>query len=96
MGDYQQLSVWKQAHAFALEVYRSSASFPESERFGLVLNCGEQLSQWSRTLPKDPVAGQAAIKAGSIKWLEDLCAKSSASCCSPAMWATCSLSLGQS
>ena len=36
MGDYQQLSVWKQAHGFALEVYRSTASFPESERFGLV------------------------------------------------------------
>jgi four helix bundle protein len=35
MGDYQQLSVWKQAHGFTLEVYRITAGFPESERFGL-------------------------------------------------------------
>jgi four helix bundle protein len=35
MGDYQQLSVWKQAHGFALEVYSTTASFPESERYGL-------------------------------------------------------------
>jgi four helix bundle protein len=35
MGDYQQLAVWKQAHGFTLEIYRSTASFPESERFGL-------------------------------------------------------------
>ena len=27
--------MWKQAHGFALEVYRATTSFPESERFGL-------------------------------------------------------------
>jgi four helix bundle protein len=35
MGNYQQLSVWKQAHGFVLEVYRSTRSFPTSERYGL-------------------------------------------------------------
>ena len=35
MGDYQQLFVWKQAHGLALEIYRTTASFPENERFGL-------------------------------------------------------------
>src|SRR6266850_1051013 len=35
MGDYRHLSVWKRAHDFTLVVYRSTASFPESERYGL-------------------------------------------------------------
>jgi len=36
MGDYRQLSVWKRAHGLALEVYRSTRSFPDHERYGLV------------------------------------------------------------
>jgi four helix bundle protein len=35
MSDYRNLIVWKRAHAFALEVYFSTRSFPDSERFGL-------------------------------------------------------------
>jgi four helix bundle protein len=35
MSDYRKLIVWKRAHAFALEVYLSTKSFPDSERFGL-------------------------------------------------------------
>ena len=35
MSDYRNLIVWKRAHAFALEVYLSTRSFPDSERFGL-------------------------------------------------------------
>ena len=35
MGDYRQLFVWKQAHGLALEIYRRTASFPDTERFGL-------------------------------------------------------------
>ena len=35
MSDYRNLIVWKRAHAFALEVYLSTKSFPDSERFGL-------------------------------------------------------------
>jgi four helix bundle protein len=35
MGDFQQLSVWKRSHAFALAVHRFTARFPVSERYGL-------------------------------------------------------------
>jgi four helix bundle protein len=35
MGDYRSLSVWKQAHDFALKIYLSTRQFPDSERFGL-------------------------------------------------------------
>jgi four helix bundle protein len=36
MGDYRELSVWKRAHALALGIYRSTQSFPDRERYGLV------------------------------------------------------------
>lgn len=35
MGNYQRLTVWKQAHGLVLEVYRSTKNFPVSERYGL-------------------------------------------------------------
>jgi four helix bundle protein len=35
MGNYEQLTVWKHAHAFAVELYRSTGSFPQRERYGL-------------------------------------------------------------
>ena len=35
MGDYRQLSVWKRAHSLSLEVFRLTAAFPSSERYGL-------------------------------------------------------------
>ena len=35
MGNFKQLSVWKRAHSFALEVHRCTSSFPVSERYGL-------------------------------------------------------------
>jgi four helix bundle protein len=35
MGDYRQLSVWKRAHGLSLDIYRSTQSFPDSERYGL-------------------------------------------------------------
>jgi four helix bundle protein len=36
MGDYKELLVWKQAHGFALEIYRTTRLFPDEERYGLV------------------------------------------------------------
>lgn len=33
---FQDLEVWKNAHAFVLEVYRLTARFPDQERFGLI------------------------------------------------------------
>src|SRR4051812_30166893 len=35
MGNYRQLSVWKQAHGLVLNVYQSTKGFPDRERFGL-------------------------------------------------------------
>ena len=35
VGNYRQLRVWKQAHKLALEVYRSTETFPARERYGL-------------------------------------------------------------
>ena len=35
MGDYRSLRVWKQAHQLTLQVYRLTALFPPSERYGL-------------------------------------------------------------
>jgi len=36
MGDYRDLVAWKRAHKLALEIYRSTDSFPDRERYGLV------------------------------------------------------------
>src|SRR5208337_4524173 len=33
---FQDLEVWKNSHAFVLDVYRLTATFPENERFGMV------------------------------------------------------------
>ncbi len=33
--DFRNLRVWRAAHAYALAVYRVTASFPREERFGL-------------------------------------------------------------
>lgn len=35
MQPYRNLEVWRRAHRLALEVYRLTSAFPESERFGL-------------------------------------------------------------
>ena len=35
MQRYTDLRVWECAHALALEVYRTTAGFPDQERFGL-------------------------------------------------------------
>ena len=35
MGDFRQLTVWKRAHGLALEVHRSTGSFPVAERYGI-------------------------------------------------------------
>ena len=35
MGNYRKLKVWERSHRLALEVYRVTASFPQSELYGL-------------------------------------------------------------
>ena len=33
---FQDLEVWKNSHAFVLDVYRLTATFPADERFGMI------------------------------------------------------------
>lgn len=35
MSDYKKLAVWQKAHNFALNVYRTTTSFPKDEMYGL-------------------------------------------------------------
>jgi four helix bundle protein len=35
VGDYRKLKVWNRAHSLALGVFKDSARFPASERYGL-------------------------------------------------------------
>ncbi|HEX8850707.1 MAG TPA: four helix bundle protein [Gemmatimonadaceae bacterium] len=37
MIDYRRLTVWQQAHAFSIEVYRITRLFPSEERFALAI-----------------------------------------------------------
>lgn len=59
MSDYKELEVWKKSRALAAGVYRLTASFPQSELFGLtkqmrtaatsiVFNIAEAHGRWSR------------------------------------------------
>lgn len=53
MQDFQKLRVWQAAHRFALEAYRSSATFPRSERFGLTA----QVRRAAASVPTNIVEG---------------------------------------
>ena len=35
MGDFKKLKVWQKSHQLALAVYRSTAGFPDHERYGV-------------------------------------------------------------
>jgi four helix bundle protein len=35
MGNFRELKVWRRAQDLALDVYRSTSSFPKEERYGL-------------------------------------------------------------
>ncbi|MGH9435567.1 MAG: four helix bundle protein, partial [Terriglobia bacterium] len=36
MQRFTELKVWQRSHQLVLEVYRATAAFPSSERYGLV------------------------------------------------------------
>ena len=52
---HERLDVWRDAMALVVEVYRISASFPESERFGLVA----QLRRAAVSVPSNIAEGAA-------------------------------------
>ena len=37
MKDFRQLKVWQRAHQLTLEIYKTTASFPRTEAYGLTL-----------------------------------------------------------
>ncbi len=36
LRDFKKLEIWKDAHAFALDIYKNTKTFPQSEQFGIV------------------------------------------------------------
>jgi len=50
---FEDLKVWQKAHAFTLAVYRTSASFPKAEKFGLT----SQLRRSASSIPTNIVEG---------------------------------------
>ena len=50
---FEQLEVWKHAHALTLEVYRATARLPSDQRFGLV----SQMQRASVSVPANIAEG---------------------------------------
>jgi len=59
MQRFTDLKVWQRSHALVLEVYRTTASWPEGERFGLV----SQLRRSAVSVPSNIAEG--------AKWLHN-------------------------
>lgn len=55
MSDYKDLEVWKKAVELVTEIYRLSAEFPESEKFGLT----NQMRRASVSIPSNIAEGSA-------------------------------------
>jgi four helix bundle protein len=53
MQHFTELRVWQRAHVLALTVYRTTESFPSSERFGLV----SQLRRAATSVPTNIAEG---------------------------------------
>lgn len=53
MKDFRELKVWERAHEMVLTAYRTTASFPKSEIFGLV----SQIRRCSVSIPANIAEG---------------------------------------
>ena len=53
LRSFRELELWQKAHALVLDVYRVTARFPDSERFGIV----SQLRRASASIPANIVEG---------------------------------------
>jgi four helix bundle protein len=53
LKSFQELEVWRKAHALVLDVYRVTRAFPESERFGVVA----QLRRAAASIPANIAEG---------------------------------------
>jgi four helix bundle protein len=53
MKDFKSLQVWEKAHALALDIYKSTASFPKEEMYGLT----SQIRRASVSIPSNIAEG---------------------------------------
>jgi four helix bundle protein len=53
VGDFKKLKVWQKSHHLTLEVYKSTAGFPDRERFGLT----GQLRRSAASIPANVAEG---------------------------------------
>ena len=53
MSDYRNLDVWRKAHALTLAIYRFTAAFPGSEKYGMV----SQMRRASSSIPMNLAEG---------------------------------------
>lgn len=78
MADFRQFVVWQRAHALTLAVYRVTANFPATERFGLsdqirraAVSIGANIAEGSARGKRD-FARYLSIAIGSANELEYL------------------------
>ncbi|HLF71129.1 MAG TPA: four helix bundle protein [Dehalococcoidia bacterium] len=53
MRDFRQLAVWNKSHLLTLDVYRATASFPQSEQYSLT----SQIRRSSSSIPSNIAEG---------------------------------------
>jgi four helix bundle protein len=52
---WKELEVWKRAHVLVLKIYKFTATFPNTERYGLI----DQIRRASYSVPANIVEGQS-------------------------------------
>ena len=63
MHDYKKLYVWQEAVSFVTEIYRTTKSFPLSERYGLV----SQINRSAVSIPSNIAEGAGRNTNGEFK-----------------------------
>jgi four helix bundle protein len=62
MQDYHQLDIWQRAMAYAVEIYRFSAQFPDTERYNLTA----QLRKAATSVPLNIAEGSGCPTNGEF------------------------------
>ena len=60
---YQDLVVWQKAMAVVAEVYKTTAAFPDNEKFGLT----SQMRRAAVSIPSNIAEGQGRMPSGKFK-----------------------------
>ncbi|HVH88201.1 MAG TPA: four helix bundle protein [Terriglobales bacterium] len=77
MSDFRNLTVWQKAHAVTLDIYKATASFPQSELYGLTsqirrscISIGSNISEGCGRVGETEKARFLQIALGSESELE--------------------------